>query len=79
MEVSEGAVRRDFTYIDDIVQGIVDSARLNVKYDIFNLGNHDTAELSRFIKAIEVSSGITMLHIAILLVYHVLSIFESHV
>lgn len=57
IQVSEGNVRRDFTYIDDIVQGIVDSARLNVKYDVFNLGNHDTAALSRFIKAIENSSS----------------------
>jgi UDP-glucuronate 4-epimerase len=57
IQVSEGNVRRDFTYIDDIVQGIVDSARLNVKYDVFNLGNHDTVALSRFIKAIENSSS----------------------
>ena len=57
IQVSEGNVRRDFTYVDDIVQGIVDSARLNVKYDVFNLGNHDTVALSRFVKAIENSSS----------------------
>jgi len=56
IHVSEGDVRRDFTYIDDIVTGVIGSARVEAEYEIFNLGNHDTVELRRFITAIETAA-----------------------
>jgi UDP-glucuronate 4-epimerase len=50
-----GRMQRDFTYIDDIVQGVV--AALMVPglevYEIFNLGNHRAEELTRVIALLE--------------------------
>ncbi len=50
-----GQMRRDFTYIDDIVQGVV--AALLVAgletYEILNLGNHRCEELPRVIELLE--------------------------
>lgn len=52
----DGTARRDFTYIDDIIQGV----RAGVDYDksmyeIFNLGESETTELSELIALIEKS------------------------
>lgn len=54
---NEGNMQRDFTYIDDIVEGIV---RIEKKppthtppYSIYNIGNSAPIPLSRFIHAIE--------------------------
>lgn len=50
---NKGEMKRDFTYIDDIVSGVI-SAIDNVKgYEIFNLGNNDPVDLEDFIKVIE--------------------------
>jgi UDP-glucuronate 4-epimerase len=50
-----GQMRRDFTYIDDIVQGVV--AALLVEglepYEIINLGNHRCEELAKVIALLE--------------------------
>ena len=50
-----GEMRRDFTYIDDIVQGVL--AALTVGglelYEIINLGNHRCEELTRVIQLLE--------------------------
>ena len=48
-----GKMRRDFTYIDDIVNGIRSSIDKNYKFKIFNLGNNKTENLSDIIKIIE--------------------------
>ena len=50
----DGDTRRDYTFITDIVEGIVSS--LNYKksrYEIFNLGNDQTITLSKMIQTIE--------------------------
>lgn len=50
-----GQMRRDFTYIDDIVQGVV-AALLTPEletYEVFNLGNHRSEELHRVIAILE--------------------------
>ena len=50
-----GQMQRDFTYIDDIVQGVVASLmapNLDV-YEIINLGNHQAEELQRVIGILE--------------------------
>jgi UDP-glucuronate 4-epimerase len=48
-----GKMERDFTYIDDIVNGIVASLNYDASYDIFNLGNSSSVQLEYFIKCIE--------------------------
>ena len=35
-----GKDERDFTYIDDIVDGIISSIENNYNFEIFNLGNN---------------------------------------
>jgi UDP-glucuronate 4-epimerase len=49
----EGKLQRDFTYIDDITNGIITSLEKPMSYEIINLGNHHTVELSYFIECIE--------------------------
>ena len=53
-----GAPQRDFTYIDDIVDGIVGALALGAEEEIFNLGNHRTETLGRFISVLESELGI---------------------
>jgi UDP-glucuronate 4-epimerase len=55
-----GRMRRDFTYVDDIVEGVV---RVLVRppradadhapYAIYNIGNHDAVDLGAFIALLE--------------------------
>lgn len=45
--------KRDFTYIDDIVSGVIAAHDQPHDFAIYNLGNHDAVELPRFIQAIE--------------------------
>lgn len=52
-----GDMRRDFTYIDDIVDGIVAAIDLEAKYELFNLGNHHPEPLSALIESLEHSLG----------------------
>ena len=55
---NHGNLERDFTYIDDVVYGIV--ASLNVLSQtplILNLGSHRPVNLKRFIEIIETSAG----------------------
>jgi len=48
-----GKMRRDFTYIDDIVEGIIAAIKKDFDYEIFNLGNSQTVELEKFISILE--------------------------
>ncbi len=36
----QGKMERDFTFIDDIVSGIISAIDLSAPYEVFNLGNH---------------------------------------
>ena len=54
---NHGNMRRDFTYIDDIVAGTVGAIERPVPYDIFNLGNADSTALMDFIQVIEAELG----------------------
>jgi UDP-glucuronate 4-epimerase len=54
----DGTTRRDYTYIDDIIQGVrtaIDYDKSN--YEIFNLGESETIELSKLIELLEKSLG----------------------
>jgi len=52
-----GKMKRDFTYIDDIVSGILAALDKNLLYEIFNLGNNNPTKLGYFIECIENSLG----------------------
>jgi len=70
-----GKMKRDFTYIDDVVEGVIrlldkkpepdsgwdatnpDAATSSAPYRIYNIGNNQPVELSRFIAAIESALG----------------------
>ena len=55
----DGMTRRDYTYIEDIIQGV----RASIDYDgsmheVFNLGESETTELRRLVELIEENLGI---------------------
>ena len=52
-----GQMKRDFTYIDDIAQGVLASLDRSVSYAIYNLGNSRTVDLLYFIECIEKALG----------------------
>lgn len=70
---NHGKMKRDFTYIDDIVEGIIriqnvvpvrDAENLNTSpssskapYKVFNIGNNEPIALISFIEAIEKATG----------------------
>lgn len=70
---NEGKLKRDFTYIDDIVEGIVriqdvipttsdhfdstDPSRSSAPYRVYNIGNNQPVELMTFITALENAIG----------------------
>ncbi|MBX3243190.1 MAG: GDP-mannose 4,6-dehydratase [Acidobacteria bacterium] len=54
----DGSTRRDYTYVDDIIQGV----RASISYDrstheVFNLGESETTDLSTLIELLEKSLG----------------------
>ena len=67
---NNGEMKRDFTYIDDIVEGVVrvmdripqpqESEITNAKapYKVYNIGNNQPVTLRRFITAIEDACGV---------------------
>ena len=58
---NHGEMERDFTYIDDIVEGVVRIVTGSYKdktYKVYNIGNNKSVKLTAFIKAIEKSLGI---------------------
>lgn len=50
---NQGKIQRDFTYIDDIVSGILAALDLNAECEIFNLGNNHPVEILEFISELE--------------------------
>ncbi len=66
---NHGKMERDFTYIDDIVEGVVrimdcipqrqssEFSNAQAAYKIFNIGNNKPISLERFISAIESATG----------------------
>ena len=54
----DGSTRRDYTYVDDIIQGVVAAIDYDKKdYDIFNLGESRSIALSELIELIEENLG----------------------
>ncbi len=57
-QFGDGSTRRDYTYIDDIVQGVLGAMTYDREsFDIFNLGENETTTLSSLIAMIEQSVG----------------------
>jgi len=54
---NHGQMKRDFTYIEDIVQGTTSAIDLGAKCEIYNLGNNRTEDLSELISTIETLTG----------------------
>ena len=55
---NRGRLTRDFTYIDDIAEGVVRVLDRPSKYQVFNIGNHDPVRLLDYIEAIEEALGV---------------------
>ncbi len=62
---NNGDMERDFTYIDDITEGVIriiekkkETTSKSDLYKIYNIGNNNSVKLLDFIKAIEKSLGI---------------------
>ena len=68
---NHGKMQRDFTYIDDVVEGVARTVRhlpqpiadgafnTAAPYKLYNIGNHSPVELMRFIEIIEQALGKT--------------------
>jgi UDP-glucuronate 4-epimerase len=57
-QFGDGSTRRDYTYIDDIIQGVVAALRYDGPlFDVFNLGESQTVELRELIRAVEREVG----------------------
>ena len=66
---NSGKMKRDFTYIDDIIDGILNLidcvperksnkfSNAEAAFQVFNIGNNNPVSLKRFIKAIETAVG----------------------
>ncbi len=54
---NHGKMKRDFTYIDDIIDGTVAALENPFPCEVFNLGNSSTLELLEFIRIIEEELG----------------------
>ncbi len=50
---NKGDMKRDFTYIDDIISGTKSAIKKNYKCEVFNLGNNKSEKLTDMIKLIE--------------------------
>lgn len=59
---NEGNLSRDFTYIDDIVNGVAQIIKTDAlvdqsNYQLYNIGNSQPVQLSEFINEIESATG----------------------
>jgi UDP-glucuronate 4-epimerase len=53
----DGSSSRDYTYIDDIVSGVVAASELDCSFEVFNLGNAHPVGLITLIRSIEQCLG----------------------
>lgn len=53
----DGTSRRDYTYVDDLVDGVVRAVDRPLGYDVINLGEQDTISLRDLISLIEENLG----------------------
>jgi len=53
----DGSTARDYTYITDILEGVIACTGRNFGFEIFNLGESETVKLSRLIELLESALG----------------------
>lgn len=53
----DGTSKRDYTYVDDVVEGIISALNKNLSFEIINLGNNKPVFLNDFITLIEEKLG----------------------
>jgi UDP-glucuronate 4-epimerase len=53
----KGDTRRDYTYVEDIVSGILRAIEVNPRFDIFNLGESQTITLMELVEHLEAALG----------------------
>jgi len=57
-QFGDGTTRRDYTYIDDVIQGVIAALKYDAAmWDIFNLGESETVQLKDLIKMIQEAVG----------------------
>jgi len=56
-QFGDGSSSRDYTYIDDIVDGVVRSLDTPLGFQVYNLGGGDPVDLRDFIKLVEKATG----------------------
>jgi UDP-glucuronate 4-epimerase len=54
---NNGKMQRDFTYVDDIVEGVLKALITSGGNRVYNLGNHNPVQLEHFISCIEKELG----------------------
>lgn len=54
---NHGKMKRDFTYVDDIVNWVIKCLNSNFEYEIFNLWNNNVVELEYLIELMEKNLG----------------------
>ena len=54
----DGTSERDYTYVDDIVDGIIAALDADYDFEIFNLGNSETIQLKDLIELIGEKMGV---------------------
>ncbi|WP_299714663.1 NAD-dependent epimerase/dehydratase family protein [uncultured Tenacibaculum sp.] len=56
---NRGEMERDFTFIDDVIEGVVKVLETSIKerkyYEVYNIGNNKTIKLTDFISEIEIN------------------------
>lgn len=53
----DGSSKRDYTYVGDIVNGIISALKKDMSFEIINLGNSNPVDLSSFISILERHTG----------------------
>ena len=53
----DGSTARDYTYVDDIVAGVLAASERQFGYEVFNLGESQTVTLARLIELLEAALG----------------------
>ena len=53
----DGSTSRDYTYVEDTVEGVIACTEREFGYEIINLGESQTVELSRLIELLEIALG----------------------
>jgi UDP-glucuronate 4-epimerase len=54
---NHGEMQRDFTYVDDIVEGTLRVLDRPARYEVYNIGNHQPVKLMDYIAAMETALG----------------------